>query len=441
MTSPTSFFETGVYIPPDPIFELTKKYLADENPDKVNLGQGTYRDSKGQPWVLSSVQGAKELLKDCGHEYLQIAGFKPFRDLASDLAFHGLSAQTEDRIAHIQALSGTGSLYIAGLAMKMLNPVFRRVYITSPTWSPHDTIFATLGFEVVNVPYYDATTRSFDFPAYIAMLRDAPRGSVVILHTCAHNPTGCDPSPEQWREIGSVIKTNELFPIFDSAYLGFNSGDVDTDAWAIRYFVEDLGLEAAVCLSFAKNMGLYGERIGLVAFVARTRGYKDVVQSILERCQRVTVSNPPRWGAEIVAKVLGDEKLKAVWQQDLKTMSGRIKEMRKQLYAGLVELGEYPLSFLTHACHYILCFRKKYDHLTRPGRYRYAGRLVAYCKADGNVRLHGIEPSSDRIFARLVGGFLVWSCCSNETTNTCYPNRESPYLHGRLVPDFYRWVK
>lgn len=346
MTELSSFFETGVYIPPDPMFELTEKYLADTSPSKVNLGQGTYRDAEGQPWVLSSVQRAKELLKDCGHEYLQIAGFKPFRDLASDLVFHGLSAQTGDRIAHIQSLSGTGSMYIAGLAMKMLNPVFRRVYITSPTWPLHSTIFVAQGFEVINVPYYDASTGSFDFATYIATLRDAPRGSVVVLHSCAHNPTGCDPSPEQWREIGSVVKANGLFPIFDSAYLGFNSGDVDKDAWAIRHFVEDLGLEAAVCLSFAKNMGLYGERIGLVAFVTKTTEYKVVVQSILDRCQRVTVSNPPRWGAEIAAKVLGDGELKELWRQDLKVMSGRIKEMRKGLYGGLVELGERLLLHL-----------------------------------------------------------------------------------------------
>lgn len=279
-----SFFEAGVAIPPDPIFELTKKYLADESPDKVNLGQGTYRDANGQPWVLSSVQQAKEQLKDCGHEYLPIPGLKPFRDLASALVFHGSSAHADDRIAHIQALSGTGSLYIAGLALKKLNPAaFQRVYITSPTWSPHDTIFATLGFDVVAVPYYDAATRAFDFATYVAALRAAPRASVVLLHTCAHNPTGCDPSREQWRDIGAVVKERGLFPVFDSAYLGFNSGDVDTDAWAIRYFVEDLGLEAVVCLSFAKNMGLYGERIGLVAFVTKTQGYKDVVQSVLER--------------------------------------------------------------------------------------------------------------------------------------------------------------
>lgn len=159
-------------------------------------------------------------------------------------------------MATCQSLSGTGALHLAGLALKKANPTLNTALITEPTWSNHDLLFSSLGFEVIKLPYYK--TGAFDFPSYMAALRAAPSGSVIVLHSCAHNPTGCDPSKEQWKEIATVIAEKRMFPVFDSAYLGFNSGNVDEDAWAIRYFIEELKMEASVCLSFAKSMGLYG---------------------------------------------------------------------------------------------------------------------------------------------------------------------------------------
>jgi aspartate aminotransferase len=254
---PTSNFLGGAeFIPPDAIFEVTKNYLADNNPNKVNIGAGTYRDENGKPWTLPSVRMAKERLGECDHEYLPIAGLKSFRDAAVDLVFHDTKALEEDRIASCQALSGTGALLLAGLALKKANATFKTVYITDPTWSNHDLLFQSLGFEVKKLPYYK--DGAFDFENYMQTLRSAETSSIIILHSCAHNPTGCDPSKAQWKEIASVIKDRGLFPVFDSAYLGFNSGSVEEDAWAIKYFVEDLELEASIAMSFAKSMGLYG---------------------------------------------------------------------------------------------------------------------------------------------------------------------------------------
>lgn len=130
------------------------------------------------------------------------------------------------------------------------------MYITDPTWSNHRLLFSNLGYEVQDLPYY--RDGGFDYDGYIAGLREAEPNSIVVLHACAHNPTGYDPSKEQWKEIISVINEKRIFPVLDAAYLGFNSGSVDDDAWVIRYIVDELNLEAAVCLSFAKNMGLYG---------------------------------------------------------------------------------------------------------------------------------------------------------------------------------------
>ncbi|KAJ0302195.1 hypothetical protein COL5a_010032 [Colletotrichum fioriniae] len=333
----TSAFEQAEFIPPDAIFDVTRRYVADTDPNKVNLGQGTYRDENGQPWILPSVRLAEASLGEPGHEYLPIAGFKPFRDEAVKLVFSSTKAFAENRVASCQSLSGTGALLLAGLALKKAAAHIKTIYITDPTWSNHELLFASLGFEVKHLPYYK--DRAFDFDGYISTLKAAdPATSAVILHACAHNPTGCDPSQEQWKQIASAIIERNIFPVFDSAYLGFNSGSVDDDAWAIRYFVDELGLEAAVCMSFAKNMGLYGERVGAVTFVADTAERTKTVNSILENVQRATVSNPPAYGARIAAAVLGTPDVKEQWAKDLVTMSGRIRAMRKKVYDELVRL-------------------------------------------------------------------------------------------------------
>jgi aspartate aminotransferase len=167
------------------------------------------------------------------------------------------------KLATSQTISGTGSLHLAGQALKYLykqqSTPLPTVYIPEPTWSNHHLLFSSLGFECRTFQYYDASTKSLDITSYLSTLRSAEPGSVIILHACAHNPTGLDPSIEQWKEIGSIVKERKLLPLFDAAYLGFNSGDYDKDAWAVWYFVLELGLDVAVCLSFAKNMGLYGK--------------------------------------------------------------------------------------------------------------------------------------------------------------------------------------
>ena len=160
-----------------------------------------------------------------------------------------------------------------------------------------------------------------------------------MVHACAHNPTGCDPSWAQWEAIASIIAEKSLFPIFDAAYLGFNSGSFDDDARVIKYFIEDKGLEVAVCVSMAKNMGLYGERVGLAAFVTNFPESRAAAQSVLESMQRVTISNPPAYGARVATAVIGTPELRQQWMADMGTMAGRIRGMRNRLYEELEELG------------------------------------------------------------------------------------------------------
>ncbi|BCS18273.1 uncharacterized protein APUU_11101A [Aspergillus puulaauensis] len=338
MTSP-SVFASAPRIPADAIFALTAEFLADPSPKKVNLGQGTYRDNNAQPWVLPSVKKARSIIEEKGlnHEYLPILGLKGLRDGIAELVFGEGYGGVSDRLATSQAISGTGSLHLAGKILKYCSttPSLPKVYIPTPTWSNHHLVFSSLGFECVSFQYYSPASKSLDIDSYLATLRSAAPGSIIILHACAHNPTGLDPSIEQWKEIASIVQARNLFPLFDAAYLGFNSGDYDRDAWAIRHFVSDLGLEAAVCLSFAKNMGLYGERVGALVLATTDKEVAGNAQSVLESLQRSEISNPPAFGAKIAETIMRDDGLRGLWFQDLKTMSGRIQEMRRALFDGL----------------------------------------------------------------------------------------------------------
>ncbi|OOF93967.1 hypothetical protein ASPCADRAFT_52798 [Aspergillus carbonarius ITEM 5010] len=402
--TPPSFFKAASYIPPDAIFALTAEYNFDPSPDKVNLGQGTYRNENGQPWVLPSVEKSREILLTEGlnHEYLPILGLQSFRDNATRMALGSdLYERIESRLATCQALSGTGSLHTAGLLLRSCRSPLPKIYIPSPTWSNHHQVFSSLGFICESFPYYNDARKDIDIESYYSALRNADPGSVVILHACAHNPTGCDPSKPQWKELGQIIKEKDLFPLFDAAYLGFNSGNVDEDAFAIRYFVDELALEVGVCLSFAKNMGLYGERTGCLFVITRTEELAMNTQSTLEMLQRSEVSNPPAYGAKIAATILSIPELKALWYKDLVTMSGRIRAMRVALFNSLKK-NDAPgnwdhlirqsgmFGFLGLEKHVVLRLKEEY-HIYMAGNSRvsiaglnernveYVGRSIAEC--------------------------------------------------------------
>jgi aspartate aminotransferase len=234
-------------------------------------------------------------------------------------------------------------LYKAAQAAKETIPT---VYITNPSWSNHRQVFENIGFPVREFNYTTPDNSGIDMDSLTETLSQAPAHSIFVFHASAHNPSGWDPTVEQWKTIGKIVKDRNLFPIFDAAYLGMTSGDFDTDAWALRYFINNLNIEAAVCLSFAKSMGLYGERIGLCAFVTSSAETAIAVESTLAQLIRVEISNPPAFGARVVAEVLRNEGFRAEWARNLVTMSGRIKGMREALYEGLVELGTYQTCFL-----------------------------------------------------------------------------------------------
>jgi aspartate aminotransferase len=347
MASVTSFPAEAVpQAPEDPLFGLARAIRADTSPDKIDLGIGAYRGDDAKPWVLPVVKKADEILRndpDLNHEYAPIAGLASFTSKAAELMLGADSpAIAEQRTGSIQTISGTGAVHLGALFLAKFYKGTRTVYVSNPTWVNHHQIFKNVGLSVAEYPYFSKQTKGLDFDGMKATISGADEGSIILLHACAHNPTGVDPTQDQWRELAQLIRQKKHFTFFDCAYQGFASGDLARDAWAVRHFIEQ-GFELLVAQSFAKNFGLYGERAGCFHYVAAPASDASStttrVHSQLQVLQRSEISNPPLYGARIASTVLNDPALFAEWQQNLETMSGRIKEMRTALRSRLEELG------------------------------------------------------------------------------------------------------
>ena len=262
---------------------------------------------------------------------------------------HGLVCPNKHclmQVSSVQTISGTGALHTGARFLAKFYPGAQNgavaVYLSDPTWANHEQIFDNVGLPTTRYPYYQPATRGLDFEGFTAALGSAPAGSIVVLHACAHNPTGVDPTREQWARLAEVVRDRGLFPFFDCAYQGFASGSLDDDAWAVRHFVS-MGLELCIAQSFSKNLGLYCERAGAFHFVsppgAGAAGATVRVGSQLAIVQRSEISNPPAYGARIANIVLNDATLFAEWTRNLQTMAGRIIAMRRALTGRLTELG------------------------------------------------------------------------------------------------------
>jgi aspartate aminotransferase len=292
----------------------------------------------GESELIYRMKQADEILRsdpNLNHEYLPIAGLSTFTSAAANLMLGSDSpALAEKRTTSIQTISGTGAVHLGALFLKKFYPGTPTVYFSNPTWANHNQIFGNVGLPVKTYPYFSKETKGLDFEGMTEAISSAPEGSVILLHACAHNPTGVDPTQEQWKAIATLLKQKKHFPFFDCAYQGFASGDLAKDAWAVRYFISQ-GFELCIAQSFAKNFGLYGERAGCFHFV--TGPNTDAVNTIgrigsqLAILQRSEISNPPAYGARIAGLVLNDKALFAEWEANLRTMSGRIIEMRSAL--------------------------------------------------------------------------------------------------------------
>ncbi len=343
-----SMFTAVEMAPRDPILGLNEQFAADTNPNKVNLGVGVYFDDNGKLPLLQCVQSAEKTMmeKPAARGYLPIDGIAAYDAAVKGLVFGSDSEPVKSgRVATVQGIGGTGGLKIGADFLKRLSPN-ATVLISDPSWENHRALFTNAGFKVDTYAYYDAATRGVNFEGMLASLNAAAAGTVVVLHACCHNPTGYDITPTQWDQVVSVVKAKNLTAFLDMAYQGFGHG-IAEDGAVIQKFVA-AGLSFFVSTSFSKSFSLYGERVGALSVLCANKEEADRVLSQLKIVIRTNYSNPPIHGGAVVAAVLGNPELRALWEKELGEMRVRIKAMRQKLVDGLKAAGvKQDMSFIT----------------------------------------------------------------------------------------------
>ncbi len=341
-------FEQVSLAPADPILGLTEAFRNDPRPGKINLGVGIYKDEAGTTPILSCVKKAESILleTETSKSYLGIEGTTAYGKAVQKLLF-GADSEiiATDRACSAQAPGGTGALRVAAefIARNMSS---KRIWVSNPTWVNHNKIFGAAGLEVVNYDYYDAQTKDKDFEAMKRSLAGVAAGDTVLFHGCCHNPTGIDPTEEQWEELAKLSAAGGWLPLFDFAYQGFAQG-VDEDARGLRIFAQH-NPELLVANSFSKNFGLYNERVGGLTLVAKKADQVNVAFSQIKAIIRAIYSNPPFHGSGIVTTILNNSELYTEWEQEVAAMRDRIQEMRNLFVSSLKQKGvDQDFSFIS----------------------------------------------------------------------------------------------
>lgn len=334
-------FEKISAAPADPILGLADLFRADERPHKINLGIGVYKDETGKTPVLTSVKKAEQYLleNEVSKSYLSIDGLPEFSLRTQELLFgKDNDVIMNKRARTAQTPGGTGALRVAADFIAH-NTTAKRIWISNPTWPNHRNVFAAVGLEVCDYDYYDATEHKLDFDGMVASLNAAQTGDIVLFHGCCHNPTGIDPTLEQWAQLASLSQQKGWLPLFDFAYQGFANG-LDEDAQGLRTFAAN-HQELLVASSYSKNFGLYNERVGACTLIAADSAIADTAFSQVKAAIRANYSNPPSHGAAVVATILSNDILRGIWEQELTAMRERIQRMRQLFVNTLQEKGAH----------------------------------------------------------------------------------------------------
>ena len=342
-----SHFASVEMAPGDPILGLTEAYLADPRPNKVNLGVGIYVDEQGRIPLLRAVREVEQALaaqaKPRG--YLPIDGLPAYDALTQQLLFGADSPLlAAGRVATAQTIGGSGALRVGADLLKKVLPK-ARIAISSPSWENHRVVFSNAGFEIVDYRYYDPSTHGLDFAGMLEDLGRLESGTVVLLHACCHNPTGVDLDAQQWQQVVELVKARNLLPFVDIAYQGFDQG-IDADATAIRLFGAS-GIDAfVVASSYSKSFSLYGERVGALSMVGADRDEAARLRAKIKQRIRANYSSPATHGGALVAGVLGNAELRAMWEAELAEMRGRIHAMRAGMVEKLAAHGASQFGFI-----------------------------------------------------------------------------------------------
>ncbi|WP_313677870.1 amino acid aminotransferase [Pantoea vagans] len=340
-------FESISAAPADPILGLADLFRADDRPEKINLGIGVYKDETGKTPVLTSVKKAEQYLleNETTKNYLSIDGLADFARCTQTLLFGNQSPLiTAGRARTAQTPGGTGALRVAADFL--------------------------------------ATQTS------VASLQQVQPGDVVLFHGCCHNPTGIDPTAEQWQQLAQLSKTNGWLPLFDFAYQGFARG-LDEDAEGLRIFAAS-HQELIVASSYSKNFGLYNERVGAITLVAAEASVADTAFSQVKYTIRANYSNPPAHGAAIVATILGNDTLRTIWEQELSDMRQRIQRMRQLFVNTLAEKGaQRDFSFIIRQNGMF-----SFSGLTKDQVIRLREEFGVYAVNSGRVNVAGMTPDN-----------------------------------------------
>lgn len=386
--------------PPDAIFGLVEAFNKDSRPTKVNLAIGAYRDSDGKPFVLPTVIKVEKMLleRNLDKEYAGIMGYESFRRSAAELAF----SKDDDNIRNklyvtAQSVSGTGALRVAGIFLEKFYPGSKTIYLPNPSWGNHAQVFRACRLDVQSYRYYDPSTCGFDAAGAYDDLAKLPDKSIVLLHACAHNPTGVDLKPSEWAEVSKICKVKGHFLLVDMAYQGFATGDLDRDAAGLRLLSRD-GHKFLLCQSFSKNMGLYGERVGAVTFLCDNPEEVKAVESQVKIIIRPLYSNPPINGARIATEILNNPDLYQEWLGELQLMAGRIIEMRQKLQEGLTREGS--TRNWSHITEQIGMFC--YSGLTQEQVQRLQDEFAIFLTKDGRISMVSLTPHNVDYVAKAI---------------------------------------
>lgn len=383
-----SLFATLDLKPEDPLFSLPILFNADQNPQKVNLGIGAYRTDEGTPLVMHAVQEAEKLLleKKLPKEYLSIEGDKEYIQAVQELVFGAEHLKIrEGNVYGVQAVGGTSAIRSGVELLKKDLTLSGPLLIPSSTWPNHILIAQKAEFAHAFYPYYDSAKHSIAFDQLVECLSQQAPHTPVILQVSCHNPTGCDLTQEQWKELSALMFRKQLFPFFDLSYQGFGS-TLEEDAYPIRLFADE-GHEMLVAVSFSKNFGLYSERVGALLAVVQDPKSISLLSSHLKQIIRADYSNPPAHGAKIVKTILKTPVLRKEWEFELNSMKQRLQKMRKTFTQHLQE--KLP----SHSFHYIDLQKGffAYTDLSQEQVLQLRKKYSIYMPSDGRVNLAGLN--------------------------------------------------
>jgi aspartate/tyrosine/aromatic aminotransferase len=383
----------------DAILGLIAEHGSDQRPEKIDLGVGVYRNAAGVTPVLDVVKTAEQQLVETqtSKAYIGTAGAASFNTVMQALTF-GASAP-DDRLMTIQTPGGSGSLRVAAsLILRARTDV--SVWVSEPTWANHVPLLGGAGLNLKPYPYYDRQDHSIRVDDMLAALREAPTGDIVLLHACCHNPSGLDPSGDDWRAITDIVVERGLVPFVDMAYQGF-SEDLDSDAFAIRHMADRVP-EMIVSTSCSKNFGLYRDRVGTLSILAADSAARDIVYSQVNNAVRTIYSVPPDHGAAVVSLILHDDELRAAWEVELNAMRDRLRDMRTLLHGALQDTApDHDFSHLVRATG-MFCFLG----VTADQVARLKQEYGIYMVDSSRINIAGVTTSNADYLAASIAGVL-----------------------------------